>query len=396
MAQRACTTQNAMSSATTFRYRQTESRMQVSLIGTRRVDGKVRHEHIASFGSVEDPPSVEDRMAFWQRLHERLAKQPPRWAAQAKLLGDVHSRVPMVTLDEMQALKLRNAEADELLGECTSKVTASGGIFGYVLAGLAREREARMKRIGFVLATGLLCGQALAADLPMPAPLPRAPAAYVPVAPFSWTGIYIGGNVGAAWNRGTVSDAAGNSFTLPSNNAVFTGGGQVGGNWQMGALVLGVEGQFDWLANQNNASAGLLVFNTVTGTTDTINVISKDRWLTTLTGRIGVAADHWLFYAKGGGAWVGNQSFTVNDLSTGASFTTSNGGWNTGWTVGGGIEWAFAGPWSAKIEYDYVRLSSNSFTVPATSTFLPNDVFTTANRNIQTVLFGVNYRFGGW
>ena len=117
-----------------------------------------------------------------------------------------------------------------------------------------------MKRVAFALATGLLCGQALAADLPMPAPPPRAPAAYIPVAPpFSWTGIYIGGNAGAAWNRGSFSDAAGIGFTLPTNNAVFTGGGQVGGNWQMGALVLGVEGQFDWLANQNNASAGIIV-----------------------------------------------------------------------------------------------------------------------------------------
>jgi outer membrane immunogenic protein len=252
-----------------------------------------------------------------------------------------------------------------------------------------------MKRAMAALAGGLLCGQALAADLPMPAP-PRAPAAFIPVAPpFSWTGIYIGGNAGAAWNRGTVSDSNGIGFTLPSNNAVFTGGGQVGGNWQMGALVLGVEGQFDWLANQNNASAGVAVPNS-TGGTDNIQVISKDRWLTTLTGRIGVAADHWLFYAKGGGAWVGNQSFTVNDTTSGASFTSSSGGWNTGWTAGGGIEWAFAGPWSAKIEYDYIKLSSNSFTVPATSTFLPNDTFTTANRNIQTALFGINYRFGAW
>jgi outer membrane immunogenic protein len=278
------------------------------------------------------------------------------------------------------------------LGECTSKVTASGGVFGYVPAGLARKREARMKRVLFVLATGLLCGQALAADLPMPAP-PRAPAAFIPVAPpFSWTGIYIGGNAGAAWNRGSFSDANGVGFTLPSNNAVFTGGGQVGGNWQMGALVLGVEGQFDWLANQNNASAGIPVGG------NTLQGISTDRWLTTLTGRVGFAADHWLFYAKGGGAWVGNQSFTVNNVTTGQSFTTSNGGWNTGWTVGGGIEWAFAGPWSAKIEYDYIKLSSNSFTVPTPSPLgvLPGDTFTTANRNIQTVLFGVNYRFGGW
>jgi hypothetical protein len=95
------------------RYRQTESRLQVSLIETRRVDGKVRH--IASFGSVEVPPSVEDRIAFWQRLHERLAKLSNRLdaAAQEKILGDVHARIPMVTLDEQRALQLRNAESDE-------------------------------------------------------------------------------------------------------------------------------------------------------------------------------------------------------------------------------------------------------------------------------------------
>jgi outer membrane immunogenic protein len=253
-----------------------------------------------------------------------------------------------------------------------------------------------MKRVLFALATGLLSTQAFAADLPMPAPPPRAPVAYLPVAPpFSWTGIYIGGNAGAAWNRGSFSDAAGIGFTLPTSNAVFTGGGQVGGNWQMGALVLGVEGQFDWLANQNNASAGIIAANG-----DTLQGISTDRWLTTLTGRVGFAADHWLFYAKGGGAWVGNQSFTINETGTfPGSFTSSSGGWNTGWTVGGGIEWAFAGPWSAKIEYDYIKLSSNSFTVPTPSpiaALTPGDVFTTANRNIQTVLFGINYRFGGW
>ena len=59
------------------------------------------------------------------------------------------------------------------------------------------------------------------------------------------------------------------------NNAVFTGGGQVGGNWQIGALVLGVEGQFDWLANQNNASAGI-VPNGTPGGIDTINVVSTE------------------------------------------------------------------------------------------------------------------------
>lgn len=253
-----------------------------------------------------------------------------------------------------------------------------------------------MKRVMIALAGGLLSigGQALAADLPMPAPPPRAPAAYVPVvAPFSWSGIYVGGNVGAAWNRGTVSDALNTGFTAPSNNAVFTGGGQIGGNYQFGPAVVGVEGQFDWLANQNNASAGIVV-PTAAGP-NTINVVSQNRWLATATGKVGLAADHWLFYGKGGWAWVGNSNFTVNDVTTGQSFSSGSQS-NNGWTVGGGIEWAFAGGWSARVEYDYVRLSSNSFTVPLTSPALPGDVFTTANRNIQMALFGVNYRFGAW
>ena len=55
------------------RCRQNNSRLQVSLVETSRIDGKVRHEHIASIGSVDVLPSVEDRLAFWQRLHERLA-----------------------------------------------------------------------------------------------------------------------------------------------------------------------------------------------------------------------------------------------------------------------------------------------------------------------------------
>jgi len=97
------------------RFSQNKSRVQVSLVETSRIEGKVRHEHIASLGSVEWPPSVEARITFWQRLHERLAKLSNRVdaTAQAKILGDIHTRIPMVTLDEQRALQLRNAEADE-------------------------------------------------------------------------------------------------------------------------------------------------------------------------------------------------------------------------------------------------------------------------------------------
>jgi hypothetical protein len=85
---------------------ETETRLQVSLIETRRVDGRVRHEHIASLGSIVTPLSVEGRVAFWKRLHERLAKLANRVDAetQGKLLGAVHARVPMVTVEEQQNL----------------------------------------------------------------------------------------------------------------------------------------------------------------------------------------------------------------------------------------------------------------------------------------------------
>jgi hypothetical protein len=96
------------------RFRETEYRLQLSLVETRRDGGKVRHEHIASLGSIEAPPSVAARIEFWRRLHERLGRLGNRVdpATQAKLLGDVHARVPMVTMEEQQALKLENAETD--------------------------------------------------------------------------------------------------------------------------------------------------------------------------------------------------------------------------------------------------------------------------------------------
>lgn len=97
------------------RFRAARRRLQASLTETRRVAGAVRHEHIASLGSISTAQSVADRIAFWQELHQRLARLANRLdaAAQAKVLGEVHARIPMATMDEIRALQLENAEADE-------------------------------------------------------------------------------------------------------------------------------------------------------------------------------------------------------------------------------------------------------------------------------------------
>jgi hypothetical protein len=97
-----------------IRFRQTKTKLQVSLIESRRTDGKVRHEHIAQLGSIPLEPTIADRIKFWQRLHERMAQLSNRVGAkaQARMLGDIHARIPMVTPDEQRTLQRENAEAD--------------------------------------------------------------------------------------------------------------------------------------------------------------------------------------------------------------------------------------------------------------------------------------------
>jgi outer membrane immunogenic protein len=92
-----------------------------------------------------------------------------------------------------------------------------------------------------------------AADVrPRPAPYAPPAPAYAPP-PFSWTGFYLGGNIGGAWARRDVTDTfLGVNFNPGNNNGVFIGGGQLGYNWQVGYAVLGIEADFDGAANNNN------------------------------------------------------------------------------------------------------------------------------------------------
>ena len=254
-----------------------------------------------------------------------------------------------------------------------------------------------MKRL--LLASVALCGgissAALAADLPPPmAPPPRAPAVYLPVVPpYNWSGFYIGGNVGAGWNStGTISDTFGSTFGTTTNTS-FLGGGQVGVNYEFwGGVVIGAEAMFDWVPNTSNT---ITVTNPALGSASaTLN----NRWLTTATGKLGYAWDRVLLYGKGGGAWVGtsNPGLTINGAP--ASFSTTNSSTNFGWTAGLGVEWAFAGNWSARAEWDYVRLQNQSFTVagtPAPGSFA-GDVISVNNRSINMFTAGLNYKFGGW
>jgi outer membrane immunogenic protein len=251
-----------------------------------------------------------------------------------------------------------------------------------------------MKRLAVAIGLGLITGSAaLAADIPPPPPPPRAPAAYIPVAPpplYSWTGFYLGPNIG--WGFGGLSgvtDTLGSTFANTTQQS-FLGGGQVGFNWQFwGGVVIGAEAQFDWLPNASNT----LTATAPGGSTATVSV--NNRWLTLADARLGYAFDRLLVYGKGGGAFIGtsNSGVTIAGVPFGLSGTSSS---NTGWNAGVGLEWAFAPAWSARVEYDYIRMNSATYTVAATAPApFGGDVISSNNRTYNLVTLGLNYKFGG-
>jgi outer membrane immunogenic protein len=229
------------------------------------------------------------------------------------------------------------------------------------------------------------------ADLAVKAPPPLPP----PV--FSWTGFYVGGNIGGAWSNNRWTDTLFNTtFNNNNNNGVFIGGGQIGGNYQIGSFVIGGEWDFDWASNNNNNNLTGVVIPGVGAIAVTNN---NNRWITTVAARFGWAVDHWLLYGKVGGGWVGNNNFTVTDRTTGASFTcgtlnlTNCGNNSGGWLVGAGFEYAITNNWTVKLEYDYLGLGNRTFFIPTTAPFLGGDTFTSNNRNVQMVKVGFNYLF---
>ena len=184
-----------------------------------------------------------------------------------------------------------------------------------------------------------LASSALAAE-PPPAPPP-----YLPPPPiFTWTGIYVGGQVGYAWTR---------SFGQRPDGVI--GGANVGYNYEINqwpifsssGVVIGLEGTVDG----TSLSGGFSDVFAVTGR-------SRSDIQGSIRGRVGLAWDRALIYATGGAAFGAFQtdisSFGTIPL-TGAPFfgSTSISTTRVGWTVGGGIQYAVTNNWSVRAEYRF-------------------------------------------
>lgn len=235
--------------------------------------------------------------------------------------------------------------------------------------------------------------------------LTKAPAA--DAAGYNWGGWYAGGNLGGSWGRSNVSDVFINGATPIANQQAaatatprlspdgFTGGGQVGYNHQVDRWLFGVEADANYFGLRQTRSV-TAPFPVGVGAFTTSNAVTAD-WLVTLRPRVGYTIDRTLLYATGGLALTELQFGTSYSDSTGQSEAASASKIAAGWTAGAGIEHAFVGNWSAKVEYLYSDFGKQSvsgpvFSGPATPTgIITRDVDLKTN----TVRGGLNYHFGG-
>lgn len=234
-----------------------------------------------------------------------------------------------------------------------------------------------MKRVLLCAAVAAACsgGAALAADLPLKAPVGPAPAP----APFSWDGLYVGVNAGYGW--GTAHSSDNTVFGAPVASMSPKGGFagiQAGYNSTLTPhWLLGSEFDFDW-GDINGSTLAARIAAPPNPTS--LNV----RYFGTIRERIGFVMDRSLIYATGGVAWA--QANWSENFPLGG-FSGHIGDDHVGWTAGVGYEYAFAPRWSAKVEYLYADLGRWQIT----ENFVGGGL-RTVDLKLNTIKFGLNYR----
>jgi outer membrane immunogenic protein len=252
----------------------------------------------------------------------------------------------------------------------------------------------RRLSLSSVVTATLSCSAALAADLPPP---PPPPVPYIP--PFSWTGLYLGANIGFGGDRFVYpfSAVAGGGGAAINGSASITssgviGGGQVGYNWEFpNNFLLGFETDFDGAAirGKGTANAGGTIGGPFGVAAEVGNRID---YIGTVRARVGYAWDRFLVYGTGGFAY--GQVNTSASVAFGAgggggSISASNTSRRVGWTAGGGFEYAITRNLTMKTEYLYVDLGTPTVNQNLLGVGVRVGQRTTAN----IVRAGLNYKF---
>ena len=227
--------------------------------------------------------------------------------------------------------------------------------------------------LGAIAALGL-ASSASAADLPRKS----VPQQFIqPLPIFTWTGFYVGINGGYLFDTG---NSGRSGFGNSSSGDGFSIGGTLGYNYQIGNVVLGLEGDLAYveLNGRNNSAFG---GGNGFGSNDM-------NYLGTVRGRIGYAIDRFLIYGTGGLAFADQK----NNANFGGFGRSSNDDVKFGYTLGAGVEYAFTNNWSVKAEYLYYDLGRSN-----NSTFIAGPgggFFTNSSDNRGNIVrAGLNYRF---
>jgi opacity protein-like surface antigen/outer membrane protease len=233
----------------------------------------------------------------------------------------------------------------------------------------------------------VMIGQAKAADMPqVPFSAPS----------WSWTGLYLGGHLGAGLGSSQFSDPAGASIYGDNvrTPAVF-GGGQVGYNWQIphSNWLLGAEAEASLLRANGTATCLASSGFFISANCHVVQDASGS-----FTGRLGFATGpggRTLLYVKGGVAWLDEQiGITTNALDNYTRFD----GLRWGWTAGVGLEKALTPAWSIRLEYDYAHFGDVGVATPSSYLLQGGNYVatpggtTSASQNLQLVKLGLNLK----
>jgi outer membrane immunogenic protein len=260
---------------------------------------------------------------------------------------------------------------------------------------------------GLTLTSVVALVSAHAADMyraPEGASYKDEPAPYV-----SWAGFYAGVNGGYGWSK-TIDDSVTVVQTVANNTGVIPlhglspnggfGGSQIGYNWEGAILgprvILGIEADIQGADIKDTSSTTGAV---VVGGTSNGRVVNASQkydldYFGTIRGRLGYAFERALLYATGGFAYGGVDTSTdVTVPADGDHAHIARSRTETGYAIGGGVEYNIAPRWTLKAEYQYIDLGSDK----------ASGVFVTSPQNFghissdnafNTVRAGINYHVG--
>ena len=213
------------------------------------------------------------------------------------------------------------------------------------------------------------------------------PAYQRPAPNYDWTGFYVGAHLDGRQLQstgGAVNSATGAPFPVAIGNRSQWGGGiQLGFDYMTPSrLVFGVA------ADMSSGGTKTTTITDASGTSSNQTTVFDSE---TVRGRIGYAADNVLLYGTGGFAWSNDQfvrtqlTGTLNEATAGTDEAVDKGVF--GLTVGGGVAYAFAQNWNVFAEYRYASFGPSTISLPF------SQLTAKITTNVNTVEFGVNYKF---